>query len=119
MATFEGVPANKHGSGKINIMKLPVQHTFLSQQSQQSRSLLAIFCFAALLVRSSGLLAQQSPAPAQSQVVTTTTNAPAQEAAPKIPNDQLDSLVAPIALYPDPLVAQVLAASTYPLEIVQ
>ncbi len=41
------------------------------------------------------------------------------EAAPKIPNDQLDSLVSPIALYPDPLLAQVLAASTYPLEIVQ
>jgi hypothetical protein len=39
--------------------------------------------------------------------------------APKIPNDQLDSLVAPIALFPDPLLAQVLAASTYPLEIVQ
>ena len=36
-----------------------------------------------------------------------------------IPNDQLDSLVAPIALYPDPLVAQVLAASTYPLELIQ
>lgn len=41
------------------------------------------------------------------------------EQAPKIPNDQLDSLVAPIALYPDPLLAQVLAASTYPLEIMQ
>ncbi len=39
--------------------------------------------------------------------------------APKIPNDQLDSLVAPIALFPDPLLAQMLAASTYPLEIVQ
>jgi len=39
--------------------------------------------------------------------------------AAKIPNDQLDSLVAPIALYPDPLLAQVLAASTYPLEIIQ
>jgi hypothetical protein len=37
----------------------------------------------------------------------------------KIPNDQLDSLVAPIALYPDPLLAQTLAASTYPLEIIQ
>ena len=41
------------------------------------------------------------------------------EQVPKIPNDQLDSLVAPIALYPDPLLAQVLAASTYPLEIIQ
>lgn len=45
--------------------------------------------------------------------------APVQQSAPKIPPDQLDSLVAPIALYPDPLLAQVLAASTYPLEIVQ
>src|SRR5882724_11463712 len=45
--------------------------------------------------------------------------AAAQEQGPKIPNDQLDSLVAPIALYPDPLLAQVLAAATYPLEIVQ
>jgi len=43
----------------------------------------------------------------------------ADEQAAKIPNDQLDSLVAPIALYPDPLLAQVLAASTYPLEIIQ
>jgi len=39
--------------------------------------------------------------------------------ASKIPADQLDALVAPIALYPDPLLAQVLVASTYPLEIVQ
>jgi hypothetical protein len=31
---------------------------------------------------------------------------------------QLDSLVSPISLYPDSLVAQVLAASTYPLQIV-
>ncbi len=39
--------------------------------------------------------------------------------ASKIPPDQLDSLVAPIALYPDPLLAQTLAASTYPLELIQ
>jgi hypothetical protein len=38
---------------------------------------------------------------------------------PRIPPEQLDSLVAPIALYPDPLLAQTLAASTYPLEIIQ
>jgi hypothetical protein len=41
------------------------------------------------------------------------------QAGATLPADQLDSLVAPIALYPDPLLAQVLAASTYPLEIVQ
>jgi Protein of unknown function (DUF3300) len=33
--------------------------------------------------------------------------------------DQLDQLVAPIALYPDSLVAQILAASTFPAQIVE
>ena len=32
---------------------------------------------------------------------------------------QIDQLLAPIALYPDTLLSQVLMASTYPLEIVQ
>jgi len=32
---------------------------------------------------------------------------------------QLDNLVAPLALYPDPLLSQVLVAATYPLEVVQ
>ena len=57
----------------------------------------------------SALAQEQTPPPA----------AAPQEPAPAIPKDQLDSIVAPIALYPDPLLAQVLAASTYPLEIVQ
>ena len=35
------------------------------------------------------------------------------------PPDQLAAMVAPIALYPDPLLGQVLAASTYPLEIAE
>jgi Protein of unknown function (DUF3300) len=42
-----------------------------------------------------------------------------QDQVAKIPPDQLDSLVAPIALYPDPMLAQTLAASTYPLEVIQ
>jgi hypothetical protein len=33
--------------------------------------------------------------------------------------DQISNLVAPIALYPDNLLSQVLAASTYPLEVVE
>lgn len=32
---------------------------------------------------------------------------------------QLDQLTAPIALYPDPLLGQILAAATYPLEVVE
>src|SRR5436190_19501250 len=44
---------------------------------------------------------------------------PQDQAAAKIPPDQLDSLVAPIALYPDNLLSQTLVAATYPLEIIQ
>src|SRR5256885_12127543 len=53
---------------------------------------------------------------AQSQEMTTTTN---DQETPKLPPEELASLVAPIALYPDPLLAQTLAASTYPLEVIQ
>ena len=70
-------------------------------------------------VCSVGLAQQATPGqPAQSQVMTTTTP-DAEQAAPKISADQLDSLVAPIALYPDQLLSQTLVASTYPLEIIQ
>jgi hypothetical protein len=33
--------------------------------------------------------------------------------------EELDRMLAPIALYPDPLLAQILMAATYPLEVVQ
>jgi hypothetical protein len=48
--------------------------------------------------------AGQQPAPAQAAPLTA---------------DQLDDLVAPIALYPDSLLSQILVASTYPLEVVE
>src|SRR5437867_2098752 len=60
----------------------------------------------------SSAFAQQT----ESQVMTNTTSD--QETAKLLPQE-LDSLVAPIALYSDPLLAQTLAASTYPLEIIQ
>ena len=67
----------------------------------------------ALLVYGDGiLLAQQSsssPETAPSDVPT----------APKLSGDQLESLVAPIALYPDTLLAQCLVASTYPIDIME
>src|SRR5437763_13650138 len=86
--------------------------------NRRTHRLIAFVC-AVSLSFSSVLLAQPTASPAPSQDMTDTSNAQPQEAAPKIPNDQLDSLVAPIALYPDPLLAQILAASTYPLEIIQ
>jgi hypothetical protein len=39
--------------------------------------------------------------------------------APKFSDEELEKLLAPIALYPDALLAQLLPASAYPLEIVQ
>jgi hypothetical protein len=39
--------------------------------------------------------------------------------APPLSAEQLDQLIAPIALYPDPLIAQILMAATYPLEVVE
>jgi Protein of unknown function (DUF3300) len=54
--------------------------------------------------------AAQSAAPAAAS-----TSAPS----PAFKPEEIEQLVAPVALYPDPLLAQVLMASTYPLEIVQ
>jgi Protein of unknown function (DUF3300) len=45
--------------------------------------------------------------------------APPMEAIPQLSAAQLDSLTAPVALYPDALIAQILAAATYPLEVVE
>ena len=71
------------------------------------RSGLAILCTIILVPGDTLTYASQSPAPVPPNGQTT-----------KLSPEQLDSLVAPIVLYPDPLLAQVLAASTYPLEIV-
>lgn len=66
----------------------------------------AIIC-AALIAPGGSLLTAQTSPPAPAPAVTV------------IPAEQLDAIVAPIALYPDNLLAQVLVASTYPLELVQ
>jgi uncharacterized protein DUF3300 len=66
--------------------------------------------------------AAQPPAAAAGQQPGAQTGSKQPQTAPetaKLPPDQLESLVAPIALYPDSLLAQTLVASTYPLEIVQ
>jgi hypothetical protein len=69
----------------------------------------AILCMAVILPGNAATVAAQTQQPTSA----------AEPAAVKIPADQLDSLVSPIALYPDPLLSQTLVASTYPLEVVQ
>ena len=80
-------------------------------------SLSFAFLFAACPQNLSAFQDQQAPPPAQ--------DAPDQAPATSAPAytqqtpEQLQQLVAPIALYPDSLVAQVLAASTFPEQIVE
>jgi hypothetical protein len=76
-----------------------------------------------LAVAAMFLLTDCSPKPATNVQA----NAPAPSAAPAAPqpaavekysDEQLEALLAPIALYPDPLLTQVLMAATFPTEIV-
>jgi hypothetical protein len=77
---------------------------------------MAIFCAGLLLAQ------QPSPLPPPGQAPPPP---PAGQGPPPPPPgqaltpDQLNGLVAPIALYPDELVSQILVASTYPLELVE
>src|SRR5437667_12806486 len=74
---------------------------------QQSLSLFLSCCL--LLTTAPGAFADQAP---QSEAPPTVQDAQQTPA-------QLQQLVAPIALYPDALVAQVIAAATYPDQIVE
>ncbi len=62
----------------------------------------------AIMVAAPGIVAAQG-----------TGAAPSQSDQPLLKPEQLDALAAPIALYPDALLANMLAASTYPLEVVE
>ena len=67
------------------------------------------------------VLLTNSPCPSGTETVAATSDS----AAPSAPirktfsQEELDQLLAPIALYPDALLAQLLMASTYPLEVVE
>jgi len=80
-----------------------------SVSNRAGRSVVAIVCAVLLAPGETVFLAQAAQATAPQTAAED----------PKLPPDQLDALVAPIALHPDPLLSQILVASTYPLEIVQ
>jgi hypothetical protein len=77
-----------------------------------SRSIIAL-SVAALVT----LPAARAQAPAQAPAPAGAAASPASTAVFK--KEEIEQLVAPIALYPDALVAQILMASTYPLEVVE
>ncbi len=86
----------------------------MKKKNLRSRLLLTITRKCTATLCAALLVPGEVPSLAQSQAAGSV-----QTEATKVPPDQLDSLVAPIALYPDPLLAQTLAASTYPLELIQ
>ena len=75
-------------------------------------------CFAALLALAAPSAAQEQAAPAEAESSTDATTDPA--GAPDLlePNE-IDALVAPVVLYPDPLLSLVLQASITPLDLVE
>src|SRR5580704_5379304 len=78
------------------------------------QGLLAIVCVELLIIQPYASAQQQLP-PNQQMPANPQQTPPQQTLLP----GQLDSLVAPVALYPDPILSQLLVASTYPLEIVE
>lgn len=73
------------------------------------------------LVTSAALVLGTMPPPVQAQTaapVSGTAAAPADASADAFNTEQLDAMLAPIALFPDVLLTQVLMAATNPLEIV-
>lgn len=80
----------------------------------------ALFVFPFSLTSTSvSVNAQISTSPPPSASTTPPSTTPAQPASDLLKPEQIDALVAPIALYPDALLSQVLIASTYPLEVVE
>jgi Protein of unknown function (DUF3300) len=80
----------------------------------------AIACSLAYLMIPLGmgdLYAQNAPPPPPDQGQYADQGGPPPGAYNPLSPDQLNQLVAPIALYPDSLVAQILAASTYPSQV--
>jgi hypothetical protein len=77
----------------------------------------AIATSGALMISGMPAIAQQKPPPPQQSSPSQPPRQ--QQAAQLLGQAQLETLLAPIALYPDDLVAQILTASTYPLEVVE
>lgn len=84
---------------------------------------LALICSAGLLAASGVLYVKSRTPEAPTQPTTPVAAQPVTEAPPVAKSTfstaQIDQWVAPIALYPDPLLSQVLMASTYPANVVQ
>src|SRR6516162_1725006 len=87
--------------------------------SKLLRGSCAIVTSGALVFSTLPTMAQDQPPPGAQLPPPEGAQQPPQPAAQQLGRAELENLVAPIALYPDDLVAQILTASTYPIEVVQ
>lgn len=92
----------------------------MNQATRPLRGFLVLIA-AAWLIGSAPASAQTPAVPAPSGPATAASPATPKDNAdpPPLRQEELDQMLAPLALYPDPLLSQVLMASTYPIEIVQ
>lgn len=98
-----GWPARKGGR----------RHRLLASTSLLAGALAMV---AVLALPPRGALGQAAPAPAPAAAPRAVATSGQQD---RLSQAQLEQLLAPIALYPDDLLMQMLMASTYPLEVVQ
>jgi hypothetical protein len=94
----------------------------ISWRARKPAQTLLAFALTAALVAEPALAQAQDnqAAPAAPATTTSGTNDSGQPAAAEaFTRAELEKLLAPIALYPDPLLAQLLPASAYPVQIVQ
>ena len=88
-----------------------MRRTSLWAEGSFVRTAVVVVCVAALAGSTVAVWGQSPAAPPS--------RPPSHGESQTLPSEALDNLVAPIALYPDPLLGQVLVASTYPLELVE
>src|SRR5215475_13606559 len=100
------MPQHSKGVNSTRSFEMNITARRFKPTRKIARYVVALACTIVLVLGEAVLLARAESVPLQQNTV-------------KIPPDQLDSLVAPIALYPDSLLGQTLVASTYPLEIMQ
>jgi hypothetical protein len=102
-------------------IKLAVVISMEAKMLGFSKALLVLMLLVATPVAAVAQATDSQPAQSGQAPAQPATQPPASQAQPEqlLKPEQLEALVAPIALYPDALVANVLAASTYPLEVVQ
>ena len=84
-----------------------------------AQSLLAFALSSALIAEPAMAQAQDNPAAPSAPATDAEANAAEPAAGESFSRDELEKLLAPIALYPDPLLAQMLPASAYPVQLVQ